>query len=151
MNKGMKIGMIGGLIGGLTGLIVAIVFAGIWGVIFSMIFIGLFGWMWMKFFQPIFSSAKLLKTGEQATATILSVADTGITVNDSPMVKLKLKVKRPNHPDYETEAQQLISRLQTSYYQPGQQLSIRIDPHDHSKVAVESIGATQPVTSDQQT
>jgi hypothetical protein len=36
--------------------------------------------MWMKFFQPIFSSAKLLKTGEQATATILSVADTGITV-----------------------------------------------------------------------
>jgi Flp pilus assembly protein TadB len=43
----------------------------------------------------------LLATGEPAPAFILSAADTGVTVNDSPQVRLKLEVRPEGRPPFQ--------------------------------------------------
>jgi hypothetical protein len=112
----MKTGMIVGLVGGAVGLIVgvgaAVLTMGVGGLLFGLPFIIVFGWLYLKFLNPIFSQSKILKTGETATANILEVSDTGMTVNENPVVKLKLKVQRKSGSPYEVFTKTLISRLQ---------------------------------------
>lgn len=141
---GAKIGLIIGLLGGLAGLA-----AGIWadpvsGSIFAVIFIAIFGGVFMfvfrPIFKPLFESARLLKSGEPAEATILNIQDTGVTINNSPQVKLTLEVRRRGYPKYQVDTKTIISRLQTSMYQPGMQVSVMVDPNDQNKVAVAGLG-----------
>jgi len=139
----MIIGLIGGAIGLIVGVGAAVLTMGVWGILFGLPFILVFGWVYFKFIQPIFSQSNLLKTGEPATATILEVSDTNMTVNENPVVKLKLKVQPKAGASYETEVKTLISRLQVGYFQPSQMINVRYDVNRPEKVAVESIGATE--------
>ncbi|HEV2764950.1 MAG TPA: DUF3592 domain-containing protein [Pyrinomonadaceae bacterium] len=82
----------------------------------------------------------LLATGEPAPALILSAADTGVTVNDSPQVRLRLQVQPAGRPPYEAETTLLVGRLQTGMLAPGMPVQVKFDPADPSRVAVESLG-----------
>ncbi len=142
---GAKIGVVLGILGGLAGLT-----AGIWadpvmGSIFAVIFIGIFGSVFFfvvrPIMKPMFEAARLMKSGEPATATILSLQDTGVTVNENPQIKMTLEVRRKGYPKYQAEAKSIISRLQTSMYQPGMEVSVMVDQADPMKVAVVGSGA----------
>jgi hypothetical protein len=84
---------------------------------------------------------KLLKTGVPAQATILQVSDTGVTVNNSPQIKLLLQVNPPTGMPYQVETKVLISRLQTHAYQPGMVVPVKIDPNDKDKIAIDYTGS----------
>jgi hypothetical protein len=48
-------------------------------------------------------------------------------------------VRPANRPAYQVEIKQVISMLQASQYQPGQQLEVKIDPADPKKVVISAI------------
>lgn len=88
------------------------------------------------------SEARLLRqTGVPAWATILRLWDTGITVNDDPVVGLEVEV-RPSPPTEGAPFRAVIpksriSRLDVPRVQPGETVAVRYDPNDPSRVALD--------------
>lgn len=79
---------------------------------------------------------RLLQSGEPATATIVELRDTGVSVNDNPQVELVLDVLPTSRPPFRATTRTMISRLQTSQVQPGMQVLVKFDTNDPSKVAL---------------
>jgi hypothetical protein len=82
-------------------------------------------------------SKKLSKVGVPATAKIMELRDTGVTVNNSPQIKLLLEVNSPMGGTYLVETKQIISRLQTSSFQPGAVIPVIVDPNDKNMIALD--------------
>jgi hypothetical protein len=82
---------------------------------------------------------RLRETGLPASATILRIWDTGITVNDDPVIGLEVEVIRPDGaPVYAaTIPKSLISRLDVPRFQPGLTVAVRVDPQDPAVVALD--------------
>jgi hypothetical protein len=136
LGAGGWIGLIVGGLGGLIGLGCAVVFGGLPGIIMSVVFIVIFGaFFWPLLIKPMMTASKLRKNGVPATAKILQVSDTGVTLNNSPQVKLLLEVSSPTG-TYQVETKQYISRLQTSMYQPGGILPVLVDPNDRDMISI---------------
>ena len=84
------------------------------------------------------SQAKELHaTGNPAQAEILKIWDTGMTVNEDPVVGFLLKVRSEGKSDYEAETKIRIPRLQVSQYQPGAVVDVRVDPADPQRVSLD--------------
>src|SRR5262249_35188077 len=84
------------------------------------------------------SKAKdLQKRGVAAQAEILKVWDTGMTVNNDPVVGLLLNVKPADSAEYQAETKALISRIDIPQFQPGNVIPIRYDPNDPRQVAID--------------
>ena len=78
------------------------------------------------------SNRSLQTRGLQAQATILEIRDTGTTVNNSPLVHLKLQVEPGDRPGFEADTELLINRLQVPQIQPGVKVAVRYDPRSHA-------------------
>lgn len=96
-----------------------------------------FAFIWFLFLRRMVREARVLKTGEPATAVIQDVNDTGVTINDNPLVKLTLEVQPRRGPKYRTEAKVLVSRLNPAAYRLGMTIEVKIDPKDSMYVAVD--------------
>jgi hypothetical protein len=84
------------------------------------------------------SQAKQLhSTGQAAQAQILKVWDTGITVNDDPVVGFLLEVAPEGKSAYQAETKIRISRVQIPQFQPGAVVPVRIDPADPARVSLD--------------
>lgn len=147
MSKLGWFGLIIGLGGGLVGVGVAVLsemvttggFPGI-SCFIALLTFGILGVVFWSVFWPMIRSDRLLKTGEPAEATILKLWDTGVTLNENPQIGLRLEVRPPGRAPFQTETKMVVSRLQTSAYQPGQVVQVRYDPNNPKRVAVESVG-----------
>ena len=82
----------------------------------------------------------LMAHGLMAPAMILSAEDTGVTLNQSPQVRLQLQVRPANMPPFQAEAVFFLNRLQVGLIVPGTPVEVKYDPADLSKVAVASFG-----------
>lgn len=80
---------------------------------------------------------ELQKTGEPAEALILRIWDTGMTVNDDPVVGFALEVRPKGREAYQAETKLRISRLDVARVQPGTVVAVRIDPKDSRRVALD--------------
>ena len=84
------------------------------------------------------SEAKTLQEiGEPAEAEIIKIWDTGITVNNNPVVGFLLEVRPAGKPTYQAKTKLRISRLDIPRFQPGALVSVRIDPRDPKHVALD--------------
>ncbi len=79
---------------------------------------------------------EIRKTGREAKAEILEIWDTGMSVNDDPIVGFKLRVRDEGAEVYEAKTQGLVSRLHIPQVQPGMVIPVAIDPNDRSRVAI---------------
>ena len=78
------------------------------------------------------------KIGEPAVGTVIDVWDTGITVNDDPVIGLRLSVERSGQQPYVAVINKsLVSRVHVPQFQPGWRVPLRIDPHDPARVAID--------------
>jgi hypothetical protein len=76
--------------------------------------------------------------GEPARATVLEVWDTGVTVNNDPVIGLRLTVDRPGHAPYEAVIRKSrVSRVHVPQFQPGPHVAIKVDPNDPARVALD--------------
>lgn len=142
MNWGMIIGLIGGAIGLVVGFIAVLSTKAILPAIIMVVVVGIMGTVfWKVLFGPMMLSRRLAKSGFATTARVVEVHDTGVTVNNAPQVKMLLEVTPPNGSTYLVETKQLISRLQTSMFQPGSMIPVLIDLNDKNSIVLNYEGS----------
>lgn len=71
---------------------------------------------------------RLQETGVPGTARILSVAETGLTVNDAPQVDLMLEVTIAGRAPYQVRHRELVPRLALGRLSDGRPLQVVVDP-----------------------
>lgn len=83
-------------------------------------------------------SKELQQSGIAAEAAIVRIWDTGITVNDDPVIGMEVEVyPAEGEPWRATIPKSLISRLDIPQFQPGQTVHVRFDPQDRSRVGLD--------------
>lgn len=93
-------------------------------------------------------AGRLRAAGMRGSATILSVSDSNVTINNDPMINMRLQVNIPNHAPYEVTKRQVVSRIAVGQFMPGAVLPVLVDPEDPDDVMIdESGGATAPAWS----
>jgi hypothetical protein len=133
-----RIGVVGGLLGALAGAAAAIVVDPIPGTIMVVIFFAIIIFAFWLAWRPQVQRNRLVKSGTTAWATVLSIQETGWTVQGNyGQAKLQLSVERPDgSAPYEVETRALINRFDIPQYQPGTRLQVVIDARDPHKVAI---------------
>jgi len=74
------------------------------------------------------------QNGLEASAEVLSVADTGATINMNPVVELKLKVTPTAGAVFETTTRTMVSRIAVP--RKGDKLGIKYNPIDVTQIFV---------------
>jgi len=147
MNTGLWIGIIGGIAGILVAIIAVLSVGGTSGIYIATGILLIGGGMSFLFykllFAPMILAARLKKTGIKGKALIKEVHDTGVTVNNSPQVKLVVEVKNSFGQRYTATLRTLVSRLQPQLFQPGMTIPVLIDPNDENKIIVDYEGQTE--------
>ena len=77
------------------------------------------------------------RIGRPATAYVLQIWDTGVSVNDNPVVGFRLEVHAEGLAPFTAETKALIGRLDVPRIQPGAVLSVKYDPADPTRVALD--------------
>lgn len=79
---------------------------------------------------------RIRRVGRAAEALVLEIQDTGMTVNDDPIVAFRLEVRPVSGPAYQASTRGRVGRLDVPRIQPGAVLPVAIDPTDPQKVAL---------------
>ena len=98
---------------------------------------GMFYLFYRLFFKGMINTTRLQKTGLSGKATILEIKDTGVTINNSPQVKLTLEVKNSFGQKYTTHCRVLVSRINPNAYLPGMEVPVKIDPKNDMNVVID--------------
>ena len=80
---------------------------------------------------------QLQASGVLAAATVVKIWDTGMTVNEDPVVGFLLEVRPQDQPAYRAETKLLISRLAIPQIQPGAVLAVRYDAANPARVSLD--------------
>ena len=84
------------------------------------------------------TACELKGVGVAAQADILAVWETGIRVNDEPVIGLKVRVLADDRPPFEAEIPRaLISFLSVPQFQPGKQVPVVFDPKNPTKIGLD--------------
>jgi len=95
----------------------------------------LFLWgMFSGFLMQPGSYRRIKANGVEAEATILSISDTGVTINKNPVAKLRLRVQPLGMAAYETEVKAMVSRV--AIPRPGDGVRVKFDPNKPEDVIV---------------
>jgi len=137
-SLGARIGMIVGVLSAAVGAAVAIAAAPLEGGLLVVVLLGVaIGAFWIAL-APQVRRDRLANTGHSTRATVLSIEETGWTVQENyGLARLRLLVEPPDGGEpYEATVKTLINRFEIPAYQPGARLAVVVDPDDRSKVAV---------------
>ncbi|MGB4845823.1 MAG: hypothetical protein WBP16_15265 [Ferruginibacter sp.] len=144
MNAGAWIGIIGGVIGIAVAIVSVLTTTGQEGIYIAagilLMGIGMFYLFYKLLFAPMILANRLRKTGIPRKAVIKEVRDTGVTINNSPQVKLLLELKNSLGQRYTTTIRTLVSRLQPNLYQSGMTIPVLVDPEDENKLVIDFEG-----------
>lgn len=88
-------------------------------------------------------SSQEVKNGVPAEATVLKMWDTGTTINDDPLVGFLLEVRPLGLPAYQVETKTLVSRLAVANVRQGMRATVKYDPQNLKRVAVEKFHIEQ--------
>jgi hypothetical protein len=81
-------------------------------------------------------SQRLMATGTVATGIVKGIRDTGTMVNMHPQIELDLEVTIPGQPPYPVTTRQVVSPVNIPQIQPGNPVSLRVDPMDVNRVLI---------------
>jgi hypothetical protein len=86
---------------------------------------------------------RLRQQGINAEATIINIWDTGWTINDDPVIGMRVEVHPSDQPAFVgTINRYVVSRISVAQYQPGRTVRVRFDPADHTAIAVDNTEST---------
>ncbi len=86
---------------------------------------------------------QLIEQGMPGMATISSAAETGVYINERPMIKLTMTVQVPGRAPYTVEHREVIPLVALGMITPGSTLPVAVDPTDPQKLAIDWSGQTQ--------
>jgi hypothetical protein len=91
---------------------------------------------------------ELQQRGVSASARILEIWDTGWTINDDPVIGMRVRVQPHDRPDFEATIERTtISRIAVPQFQPGAVIPVRFDPENPGVVAVDPAGGSSPAST----
>ena len=100
--------------------------------------IGLVFWLLGRGLRNAGRRAQELRlNGRKALGRVLDVSPSGVTVNDVPQMKIKLRVELPDADPYEATATMLVPAHEAAALR-GASVALRVDPKDRSSVLVET-------------
>jgi hypothetical protein len=79
---------------------------------------------------------RLLQIGRRGIAMVMSVRDTGKSVDENPETELELCIALDGQDTYKVTHRQVISRIAVGSLRPGAKVPIRVDPRDPANVLV---------------
>ncbi|MCW2952891.1 MAG: hypothetical protein JWQ48_2061 [Conexibacter sp.] len=79
---------------------------------------------------------RLMATGILGQATVQSLRDTGLTIDENPQVEFDLLVSVDGWEPYVVSHRQAISRIVLANFQTGSQVPVRVDPSDAQRVLI---------------
>lgn len=82
----------------------------------------------------------VLKSGIAGEATILSVRQTGVQVNDQPQVAFELEVRVPGRSPYQAQTKAVIPIINVPQFQPGNVIPVKVDPNKPDQVVFDVYG-----------
>ncbi len=88
------------------------------------------------FLGPNVRQKRLLANGLAAKAKIIDISDTGVTVNQNPMVKFLLEVQPADGKPFQVTVKSIISRLDVPQFQPGVEVPVVYNPKNPKEVAI---------------
>lgn len=137
LSAANKVGVIGAFMGYLVGMGVIVAVKPVDGlVIFAGSSMLVVFCVWF-FFGREFRRSRVLKEGEAAEATILSVRSTGVTINEVyPEIELLLEVRPAQGAPYQVKTKLLVDQVDIPGYQPGNVIAVTVDRKNKRKVAV---------------
>lgn len=97
--------------------------------IFSIMAI-IFGSIWLWNRRTKRKAEALMATGQQGEATVLSLEDTGVLVNNNPRVRIGLEVRIPGHPAYKVVKTMTMPMIRMSQVQVGSVVKVLADPSE---------------------
>jgi hypothetical protein len=104
------------------------VFTGIWMIALGALFAGTFIFFIASLLVGALANQRILATGQDGEATILSIADTGTRINDDPVIDFSLQVRSAGCPAFAALARQTVSMIHLPAYQPGRIVSVKFVP-----------------------
>lgn len=140
-GRGAKIGMVIGGIAVLVGLAATYAEDVRAGIFFTVFFgaIGLF--FWYAFIRPALISTQVLQRGESAEATVLSIAESGSSLQTGGAmpksgIRLELEVRPVGKPSFCTMVTTFVSIFETQKLKPGTVVHVKFDPSHPEHVAL---------------
>lgn len=117
---------------------------------------GLFGVMGLAFiavdvwrFRGELRKVRLRASGVKGTAKVVDVRDTGVTVNNNPMVNFDLEVTLPGQSPFRTHKRAVISRLSVGALMPGATIPVLADPNRPKDIVLDwEAGVSGPSATD---
>jgi hypothetical protein len=82
------------------------------------------------------TASEVRAIGLPAQATILRIWETGVRVNDNPVVGFLLEVRAEGREPWQAETRALVSILDIPQIQPGAVLEVLYDPDHPERVAI---------------
>jgi len=82
-------------------------------------------------FNP-FENMAAMNAGVRGSATVVSIADTGTKLADTPVYDVTMDVIADGQPGFRTVHRQVIAAAALGNWQPGKVLPVRFDPNDES-------------------
>ncbi|BCS30945.1 hypothetical protein TBR22_A01460 [Luteitalea sp. TBR-22] len=79
---------------------------------------------------------RIRRVGTSAEALVLGIEDTGVTLNDNPVVAFHLEVRPAGRAPYEARTRGVVGRLDVPRIQPGAVVPVAVDPADPQRVAL---------------
>jgi hypothetical protein len=81
---------------------------------------------------------EILKYGESSRAIVLNYTEMGINVNgNNPAVTLDLEVIPDNRKSFKAQAKGIVMETSVPKFQPGEEIYVKFDPKDITKVSIE--------------
>ncbi len=72
----------------------------------------------------------LMATGKQGQATVLSLEDTGVRINDNPRVRIGLEIRIEGYQPYKVVKTVTIPMIRMSQVQVGSEIGVLADPSE---------------------
>jgi hypothetical protein len=80
---------------------------------------------------------RVIESGITGTGTLVSVDETGVRVNDQPMLMFHLDIEAPGLPPYRATSRATVPFLAMSSLTQGMKLPVKIDPENQQKVFID--------------
>ena len=77
------------------------------------------------------------ENGVSASAKVLKIWDTGVRLNDNPVVGFRLLVTLEDGTSYEAETKNVVSVVHIPQVQPGAVLPVMVNPENRQLVALD--------------
>jgi hypothetical protein len=87
--------------------------------------------------RQVAETKRLMETGMDGTASIMSLRQTGMYVNNQPQVEMELQIDAPRHGSYRATKKQIVPLILLGRLSSGLPLAVKVDPADRTKFAID--------------